>query len=108
MDVLDVLNGRQVALTNHEPLPALDELDADINRRQALRLQVIARIEDTGHAQEPGARDTVELLALRHRHDRAEASRDVRLARALPRYAKVDNARQHPQPPTKHPTPTTG
>ncbi|MBB5977858.1 HNH endonuclease signature motif containing protein [Kribbella solani] len=90
---MDVLGGRSVvALGNHELLPVLDELDAEIIRLQGLRLQVVARMEDTGYAQELGARDTVDLLAFRHRRDRSEVWRDVRLARALPRYAAVDAA----------------
>ncbi|HZX09025.1 DUF222 domain-containing protein, partial [Kribbella sp.] len=87
---MDVLDGRSVvALGNHELMPALDALDAEIIRLQVLRLQLITRIEETGHAQDLGARDTVELLALRHRRDRSEAWRDVRLARALPKYTTV-------------------
>ncbi|MBB5976851.1 HNH endonuclease signature motif containing protein [Kribbella solani] len=90
---MDVLGGRSVvALGNHELLPVLDELDAEIIRLQGLRLQVVARMEETGYAQELGARDTVDLLAFRHRRDRSEVWRDVRLARALPRYAAVDAA----------------
>ncbi|HZX07582.1 MAG TPA: DUF222 domain-containing protein, partial [Kribbella sp.] len=93
MEDLGILDGRQVvALGNHELLPALDQLDTELNHLEALRLQLIARIEDTGHAQELGARDTVELLSFRHRRDRTEAWRDVRLARALPKYTAVANA----------------
>ncbi|MGW7684411.1 DUF222 domain-containing protein [Kribbella sp. NPDC054772] len=90
---MDVFGGRSVvALGNHELLPALDELDAEIIRLQGIRLQVVARVEESGYAQEVGARDTAELLAFRHRRDRSEAWRDVRLARALPKYAAVDAA----------------
>ncbi|HZX05324.1 DUF222 domain-containing protein, partial [Kribbella sp.] len=73
-------------------MPALDALDAEIIRLQGIRLQIVARTEESGFAQELGARDTVELLALRHRRDRSEAWRDVRLARALPKYAAVGAA----------------
>ncbi|MGZ0149070.1 DUF222 domain-containing protein [Kribbella sp. WER1] len=87
---MDILGGRSVvALGNHEVLPALDQVDAEITRLQALRLQLISRAEESGLPQELGARDTVELLTLRHRRDRPEAWRDVRLARALPRYGAV-------------------
>ncbi|HEY3559889.1 MAG TPA: DUF222 domain-containing protein [Kribbella sp.] len=93
---MDVLGGRAVvSLGDHELMPALDALDADIIRLQGLRLQLIARIENTGHAQELGARDTIELVSLRHRRDRAEVWRDVRLARALPKYDAVDTALTH-------------
>ncbi|MGZ0147958.1 DUF222 domain-containing protein [Kribbella sp. WER1] len=90
---MDVLGGRSVvALGNHEVLPALDEIDAEIVRLQAVRLQLIARSEADGLAEELGARDAVELLTLRHRRDRSEVWRDVRLARALPKYQAVDAA----------------
>ncbi|HZX04313.1 HNH endonuclease signature motif containing protein [Kribbella sp.] len=90
---MDLLGGRSVvALGNHELLPALDAVDAEIIRLQGLRLQLVARTEESGYAQELGARDTVELLALRHRRDRSEAWRDVRLARALPKYTAVGTA----------------
>src|SRR5690348_15447721 len=90
---MDVLGGRAVvALGNHELMPALDETDAEIIRLQGIRLQLVARMEESGQAQELGARDTVELLSVRHRRDRADAWREVRLARALPRYAAVADA----------------
>ncbi|GAA1614836.1 HNH endonuclease [Kribbella karoonensis] len=93
---MDILGGRSVvAIGNHEVLPALDQVDADINRLLGIRLQLIARAEADGLAQEAGARDTVELLTLRHRRDRAEVWRDVRLARALPKYNAVDTALTH-------------
>ncbi|GAA1581334.1 HNH endonuclease [Kribbella karoonensis] len=93
---MDILGGRPVvAIGNHEVLPALDQVDADINRLLGIRLQLIARAEADGLAQEVGARDTVELLTLRHRRDRAEVWRDVRLARALPKYKAVDTALTH-------------
>ncbi|HEY3556319.1 MAG TPA: DUF222 domain-containing protein [Kribbella sp.] len=90
---MDVLGGRSVvALGDHELLPVLDDLDAEIIQLEALRLQVVARIEESGYAKELGARDTVDLLAFRHRRDRADVWREVRLARALPKYAAVDAA----------------
>lgn len=126
---MDVLDGRPVwSLTDREVLPALDSVDAAIIRLQGIRLQLTARIEETGYAQELGARDSVELLSLRYRQDRAEAWRDVRLARALPKYNAVTTAltdgiqlpanppttpkpKMHPLPrkrlpPTMHPQPT--
>ncbi|MFG1910181.1 DUF222 domain-containing protein [Kribbella sp. NPDC048928] len=90
---MDVLDGRPVwSLTDGEVLPAFDSVDAEIIRLQGIRLQLIARIEETGYAQELGARDSVELLSLRYRQDGAEAWRDVRLARALPKYNAVGTA----------------
>ncbi|NUR98235.1 MAG: DUF222 domain-containing protein, partial [Kribbellaceae bacterium] len=105
MDVLDVLDGRSVvSLSDAELLPVFDLVDAGINGLEEIRLQLIARIEDTGYAQELGARDAVELVSKRYRRDRAEAWRDVRLARALPKYTAVSDALTHG---IEHPTDTT-
>ncbi|WP_427884625.1 DUF222 domain-containing protein [Kribbella sp. GL6] len=90
---MDILGGRPVvAIGNHEVLSALDEVRAEIVRLRSVELQLIARSETDGLAEEVGARDTVELLTLRHRRDRAEVWRDVRLARALPKYRAVNTA----------------
>ncbi|WP_427894740.1 DUF222 domain-containing protein [Kribbella sp. GL6] len=90
---MDILGGRTVvAIGNHEVLPALDEVRAEIARLRSVELQLIARCEADGLPEEVGARDTVELLTVRHRRDRAEVWRDVRLARALPRYQAVNTA----------------
>ncbi|WP_427892640.1 DUF222 domain-containing protein [Kribbella sp. GL6] len=90
---MDILGGRTVvAISNHEVLPALDEVRAEIVRLRSVELQLIARCEADGLPEEVGARDTVELLTLRHRRDRTEVWRDVRLARALPKYQAVNTA----------------
>ena len=90
---MDDLGARPLwSMADSELLPALDSLDAEINRLLGVRLQVIARIEESGYAQEIGARDAAELLSFRYRQDRAEAWRDVRLARALPKYEAVRTA----------------
>ncbi|HZX03457.1 HNH endonuclease signature motif containing protein [Kribbella sp.] len=95
---MDVLDGRSVvSLSDGELLPALDAIDVQITRLEELRLQLIARIEDTGYAQELGARDAVELVSRRYRRDRAEAWRDVRLAKALPKYKAIATALDAPQ-----------
>jgi hypothetical protein len=77
------------SMSGSEMLATLDQLDAEIARQQTYRLQVVAGLDDVGYAHEIGAHDTVQLLAFRYRLDRAEAHRDVRLARALPKYAAV-------------------
>ncbi|MBP2355166.1 hypothetical protein JOF29_006276 [Kribbella aluminosa] len=90
---MDVLDGRSVvSLSDGEVLPALDTVDATITYLEEVRLQLIARVEDTGQAQELGARDAVELVSKRHRRDRAEVWRDVRLAKALPKYNAIATA----------------
>jgi hypothetical protein len=77
------------SMSDGELLSDLDGLDAELARLQTRRLHVVARIDETGYAEQLGARDTVELLAFRYRLDRAEAHRDVRLARALSKYNAV-------------------
>jgi hypothetical protein len=86
--------------SDSELLTTLDALNADISRQQTYRLQVIARLDETGHAKELGARDTVELLSLRHRVDPADVRRDLKLAQALPKYDAVRAALPDPLAPT--------
>ncbi|TDW17483.1 5-methylcytosine-specific restriction protein A [Kribbella kalugense] len=83
------------SLSGGELLSELDALDAELAQRESRRLQVVARIEESGYAEELGARDAVELLSFRYRRDRAEAWRDVRLARALPKYTTVADGLTH-------------
>ncbi|MGW7684159.1 DUF222 domain-containing protein [Kribbella sp. NPDC054772] len=93
---MDDLGVRPVwSMGGSDLLSTLDALDAQITQLQSYRLQVIARIEDTGYAQELGARDAVDLLSFRYRLDRTEAWRDVHLSRALPKYPTITNALQH-------------
>src|SRR5882672_5510789 len=99
---MELLGERAVwSMSGGELLSELDLLDAEIAQLQTRRLHVVARVDETGYAQELGSRDTVELLAFRYRRDHAEAYRDVRLARALPKYTAVSNSLTHgiPIPP---------
>ena len=80
------------SMSGSEMLSALDTLDAELAQWESYRLQLIAQLDATGYAQELGARDTVELLAFRYRMDRPQAHRDVKLARALPKYEAVSTA----------------
>ncbi|WP_344218798.1 HNH endonuclease signature motif containing protein, partial [Kribbella sancticallisti] len=75
-----------------ELLTTLDALHAEAALRDSYRLQVIARLAEIGHAKDLGARDTIELLSLRHRLDPADVRRDLKLARALPKYSAVTAA----------------
>ncbi|TKK80331.1 HNH endonuclease [Kribbella jiaozuonensis] len=84
------LVGRPVwSMSGSEMLSTLDQLDALLARLQTQRLEVIAGLDTVGYAEEIGAHDTVQLLAFRYRLDRSEARRDVRLAKALPKYRAV-------------------
>jgi hypothetical protein len=93
---MEFLGERPVwSMSGGDVLSELDVLDAEIAQRQSRRLHLVARVDETGYAQELGARDAAELLAVRYRRDRAEAWRDVRLARALPKYGAVSDGLAH-------------
>lgn len=77
------------SMSGSEKLAELDGIDAELARLQIRRLALVGSVDETGYAEELGARDVIQLLTLRHRVDRAQVSRDVRLARALPKYAAV-------------------
>ena len=90
---MEILGERPVwSMSDGELLPALDQVDAAVAWLLTYRLQLVARVDETGLAEELGARDTAELLAMRHRIDRREAHRDVKLARTLPKYVGVSTA----------------
>ena len=80
------------AMSGAELLTELDNLHATLSHLQTRRLHLIARLDQTGHARELGARDTVELLALRHRLDPTHVRRDLKHATALPRYPHLTAA----------------
>ncbi|WP_433161156.1 DUF222 domain-containing protein [Kribbella sp. CA-247076] len=86
------------SMSGSEMLSTLDLLDAELARLQTYRLQVIAGLEDVGYANEVGAHDTARLLTFRYRLNSTDAHRDVRLARALPKYATVSTALPDPNP----------
>lgn len=96
---MELLGGRPVwSMSGGDLLSTLDQLDAELARLQTYRLQVISGLDEIGYADEVGAHDTVQLLAFRYRLDRAAAHRDVRCARALPKYAAVSAALPHVEP----------
>jgi len=68
---------------------ALDKADADLARIETRRLRLIAAMDKSGYAERVGARDMVQYVEFRYRLDHSRAFRDVRLARALPKYAAV-------------------
>ena len=80
------------SMSGSELLTTLDQVDADLARRLTYRLELIARLDEIGHAQDIGAHDTAQLLAFRYRLDRPDARRDVRLAKTLPKYPAVSAA----------------
>jgi len=56
----------------------------------------MAGLDESGHAKELGAGDTVELLSLRHNLHPREVRRDLTLAKALPKYPAVAAALPDP------------
>ncbi|MFG1815715.1 DUF222 domain-containing protein [Kribbella sp. NPDC049174] len=90
---MGLLDERPVwSMSGGEILSGLDAVNAEIARLKTRGLHLVARLDDTGYANEIGAHDTVRLLTFRYRLDSIEAHRDVRLARALPKYPTVSAA----------------
>src|SRR6266545_753117 len=77
------------ALTGEDILAELDALHVTLSRLQARRLGLLARLDDLGHAKSLSARDTTELIALRHRLDPRAVRADLRAAHALTRYGLI-------------------
>ncbi|TDO56139.1 uncharacterized protein DUF222 [Kribbella sp. VKM Ac-2571] len=86
-------------MSDAELAHALDQADADLARIETRRLRLIAAMDKSGYAERVGARDMVQYLEFRHRLDRSRAYRDVRLARALPKYPAVTAALPNPDAP---------
>ncbi|WP_344113085.1 HNH endonuclease signature motif containing protein [Kribbella alba] len=90
---MDLVEMRPVwSMSGSEQLTALDALYDEISRLETYRLQVLAGFDAGGHAKELGARDTAELVSFRHRLDKADVRRDLKLAAALPKYELVSAA----------------
>ncbi|MET7281617.1 DUF222 domain-containing protein [Kribbella sp. NPDC005582] len=84
------------SMNGSEALSAIDSIDAEIARLETSRLPYVARVDETGHAEDLGARNTAELLTFRYRMDPRRAHGMVRLARALPKYSAVTDALPDP------------
>ncbi|TCC31260.1 HNH endonuclease [Kribbella sindirgiensis] len=84
-------------MSDAELAHALDQADADLARIETRRLRLIAAMDNSGYAERVGARDTVQYIEFRYRLDHSRAYRDVRLARALPKYAAVVAALPDPE-----------
>ncbi|WP_432945049.1 hypothetical protein ACQPXM_04515 [Kribbella sp. CA-253562] len=80
------------SMSGSEMLSTLDAVQAQLARLQTHRLHLLAALDANGHAADLGARDTVQLIAVRHRLDPTEVRRDLRLATALPKYPDVQTA----------------
>jgi hypothetical protein len=87
------MDDRGVALmSGSELLSAYDTLHDEIAEREARQVQVLAQLDEIGHAKTIGAHDTARLLADRYRLDPAEATRRVKFAGALWKYPAVTAA----------------
>ncbi|MFF0338636.1 DUF222 domain-containing protein [Kribbella sp. NPDC004875] len=79
-------------MSERELVHALDQSHADLARLETYRLRLLAALDQTGHAETVGARDTVQFIEYRYRLDHFRARRDMQLARALPKYQAVSAA----------------
>ncbi len=79
-----------------ELLTTLDTLERAISAAQTYRLQVLARLDETGHAKKAGARHTAELVSRRHRLNPADVKRDLKFVEDLPKYPAVTAALPDP------------
>jgi hypothetical protein len=103
-----ILDERPVwSMSGGEKLSALDAAHAEIARLQVRCLHLSAGLDADGYAQEIGAHDTVQLLSVRYRLDPADVRRDLRLARALPKYPAVAAALGTGRPADSESAPTT-
>ncbi|MET7281824.1 DUF222 domain-containing protein [Kribbella sp. NPDC005582] len=84
-----------------ELLSTLDTLKAAAALLKTYELQLIGRLDEMGTAQELGARDTVELVSLRYRLDRAEVRKDLTFAGCLHKYPAVTAALPDPGDPSR-------
>ncbi|TCC13270.1 DUF222 domain-containing protein, partial [Kribbella sindirgiensis] len=84
-------------MSDAELVHALDQADADLARIETRRLRLIGAMDNSGYAERVGARDTVQYIEFRYRLDHSRAYRDVKLARALPKYAAVVAALPDPE-----------
>ncbi|WP_130442333.1 HNH endonuclease signature motif containing protein [Kribbella rubisoli] len=90
---MELLGERPIwSMSDSELLPTIDQVEAAVTRLLTYRLLLIARVDEVGLAPELGARDTAELLAMRHRIDRRDAHRDVKLSGSLAKYEAVSTA----------------
>ncbi|WP_410789312.1 DUF222 domain-containing protein [Kribbella sp. C-35] len=86
-------------MSDAELAHALDQCDADLARVETRRLRIVGAMDRSGYAERVGARDMVQYVEFRYRLDHVRAYRDVRLARALPKYSAVSAALPGPETP---------
>ncbi|WP_232828055.1 HNH endonuclease [Kribbella monticola] len=86
-------------MSGEESLAALDALHAQLALLETYRLELLVRLDDTGHAKEIHAHDTARLIAKRHRRNLGAVRRELTFAKALPKYTAVSAALPDPHAP---------
>ncbi|MEV6416093.1 DUF222 domain-containing protein [Kribbella sp. NPDC051718] len=75
-----------------ELLVTLDTVDAARNTLDTYHLELLADLESRGLATELGAKNTIELIELRHRRDARDTRHDLKFLKNLPKYQAVTAA----------------
>jgi hypothetical protein len=104
---MDLLEAPRPAymLSGEEAVATLDALRAEIAFLETYHLQVLARLEETDHTKETTGQPTAVFVASRHRRNRPEVQRELKLATALPKYPAISAALPDPYaPPGPDPT----
>ncbi len=79
-------------MSGEEALAALDALHAEITVLQTYHLEVLARLDETGHTKDVSGQPTAVFVASRHRRNRPEVHRELELATTLHKYPAVSAA----------------
>ncbi|WP_328327128.1 HNH endonuclease [Kribbella sp. NBC_00382] len=78
--------------SDSEVIVTLDTVEAALNTLGSYRLELLGEVESRGLAKELDARNTIELLELRHRRDPADIRSDLKFLKNLPNYEAVTAA----------------
>ncbi len=87
-------------MSGSELLSTYDAVHEQIAELEAYGAEIVARMDEIGHAKHIGASDTARLLAERYRLDAAEAHRRVNFATNLHKYPAIAAALPQPGTPT--------
>ncbi|MFF1822974.1 DUF222 domain-containing protein [Kribbella sp. NPDC058245] len=100
---MEILAMRPVCMqSGSELLTNLDNVHAAKALLNTYELQLTGRLDETGTAQELGARDTVELVSQRYRLNPGDVRKDLKYSAALGKYPAVVDALPDPTDPS-HP-----
>jgi uncharacterized protein DUF222 len=94
---MEILQLRPAYLhSDSELLITADSVDAALSELLTYRLNLTADMESRGLATRLGARDTIELLSLRHRRNRRDLRSELEFLKHLPKYKAVIAALPNP------------